>query len=122
MRKQAIAASGLKDQTLYIVPHATRRPVGDINLILKHMLVQVSIIRRLLNSSNEASCQWESLTRRFPELDDIVDRTSERKGLTSVEMRQNLVQLYQTYITEWDNVESYISAELSNQMINLKIS
>ena len=117
LRKQALAASRIEDQTYYIVPHGTR-PVGDIRLYLQHMLAQVSTLKGLLNYSEDAVSQWESLTRRFPELDDIVDRTHEVEGLASPEMRKRLIHLYQTYISEWDIVESQISGDFLNQVID----
>ncbi|RMF64600.1 MAG: hypothetical protein D6742_14630 [Cyanobacteria bacterium J069] len=117
LRKQALAASRLRDQTKYIVPHGTR-PASDIMLHLQHMLVQISTFKGLLNYSEDAVSQWESLTRRFPELDDIVDRTYEVEGLTPPEMRKNLIRLYQTYVFEWDAVEPQISGDFLSQVID----
>jgi hypothetical protein len=115
LRKQALAVSQVKDQTHYIVPHATR-PVGDIRLYLQHMLAQVSTFKELLNCSESATTQWKSLTKRFPELDDIVDRTHGVEGLTSLEMRKCLIRLYQTYVSEWDTIEPQISGDFLNQV------
>jgi hypothetical protein len=117
LRKQALAASRIEDQTNYIVPHGAR-PAGDIRLYLQHMLAQVSTLRELLNYSEDAGSQWESLTRRFPELDDIVDRTHELEGLTSAEMRKSLIRLYQTYVSEWDTVGPQISGDFLSQVID----
>lgn len=121
LRKQALAASRVKDRTHYIVPHATR-PVGDIRLHLQHMLAQVSTLKGLLKYSDNATTQWESLTKRFPELDDIVDRTHEVEGLTSLEMRKCLIQLYQTYVSEWDTVEPQVSEDFLNQVSDQQVS
>ncbi|GAB4155050.1 MAG: hypothetical protein Fur0046_34960 [Cyanobacteria bacterium J069] len=87
-------------------------------LHLQHMLVQISTFKGLLNYSEDAVSQWESLTRRFPELDDIVDRTYEVEGLTPPEMRKNLIRLYQTYVFEWDAVEPQISGDFLSQVID----
>ena len=121
LRKQALAASRVKDQTHYIVPHGTR-PVGDIRLYLQHMLAQVSTLKELLKYSEKTTTQWESLTKRFPELDDIVDRTHEIEGLTSLEMRECLIRLYQTYVSEWDTVEPRISGDFLNQVSVQQVS
>jgi hypothetical protein len=121
LRKQALAASRVKDQTHYIVPHGTR-PVGDIRLYIQHMLAQVSTLKGLLKYSENTTAQWESLTKRFPELDDIVDRTHEGEGLTSLEMRKCLIRLYQTYVSEWDTVEPQISGDFLNQVSNQQVS
>jgi hypothetical protein len=121
LRKQALAASQVKDKTHYIVPHGTR-PVGDTRLYLQHMLAQVSTLKELLNYSENTTTQWKSLTKRFPELDDIVDRTHEVEGLTSLEMRKRLIQLYQTYVSEWDTVEPQISGDFLNQVSVQQVS
>lgn len=121
LRKQALAASRIEDRTNYIVPHGTR-PVGDIRLYLLHMLTQVYALKGLLNDSKDAVSQWESLTQRFPELDDIVDRTHQIEGLTSPEMRKSLIRLYQTYASEWDTVEPQISRDFLSQAIEQTVS
>jgi hypothetical protein len=121
LRKQALAASRVEDQTYYIVPHGAH-PVSDIRLYLSHMLAQVSTLKGLLNCSENAVSQWKSLTRRFPELDDIVDRTHEVEGLTPLEMRKNLIRLYQTYVLEWDVVEPQISGDFLSRAIDQPVS
>jgi len=117
LRKQALAASRIEDRTDYIVPHGAR-PVGDIKLYLQNMLTQVSTFKGLLNCSEDAVSQWESLTRRFPDLDDIVDRTHEIESLTPPDMRKSLIRLYQTYVLEWDAVEPQISRDFLSQVID----
>lgn len=121
LRKQSLAASRLKDQTHYIVPHGTR-PVSDIMLYLQHMLAQVSTLKGLLKCSENDAAQWKSLTKRFPELDDIVDRTHEVESLTPLEMRRCLIELYQTYVSEWDTVEPQISGDFLNKMSVQQVS
>lgn len=114
LRKQALAASRIEDRALYVVPHGNP-PVSDPKLFLKNMLVQASVLKELLNQSENPVSQWRALTRRFPEIDDIVDRTYEVEGLTPPEMRKHLINLYRTYVSEWDNVEPQISMSFSNQ-------
>jgi hypothetical protein len=114
LRKQSLAASGILDQTSYIVPHSDP-PAGDPMIFLQNMLVQVSVLKKLLNHSENPVSQWESLTRRFPKLDDIVDRTHEIEGLTSLDMRQNLIRLYQTYVAEWDTVKPQMTRDFLSQ-------
>ncbi|WP_346290142.1 7-cyano-7-deazaguanine synthase [Sphaerothrix gracilis] len=121
LRKQALAALRIEDRTYYIVPHGAR-PVGDIRLYLQNMLMQVSMLKGLLNCSEDAVSQWESLTRRFPDLDDIVDRTHEIEGLKPPEMRKNLIRLYRTYVLEWDAVEPQISRDFLSQVIDQPVS
>jgi 7-cyano-7-deazaguanine synthase in queuosine biosynthesis len=121
LRKQALAASLMEDQTRYIVPHG-RKPAGDTSLYLRHMLAQVSTLRDLLNVSDDLNLQWESLTRRFPDLDDIVDRTAMAEILLPADMQKHLIRLYQAYVTEWDVVEAHISVDLLNQISNRQTS
>ena len=86
------------------------------------MLAQVSTLKELLKYSEKTATQWESLTKRFPELDDIVDRTHEIEDLTSLEMRECLIRLYQTYVSEWDTVEPKISGDFLNQVSVQQVS
>ena len=103
------------------MPHGARL-VGDIKLYLQNMLTQVSTLKGLLNCSEDAVSQWQSLTRRFPDLDDIVDRTHEIEGLTPPEMRKNLIRLYQTYVLEWNAVEPQILGDFLSQVIDQPVS
>lgn len=121
LRKQALAASQMKDKTCYIVPYG-KTPAGNTGLHLRHMLAQVSTLQGLFNNSQAPNLQWESLTRRFPELDDIVDRTALAENLLPTDMQKHLIRLYQTYITEWDAVEPRISVDLLNQISNQQTS
>ncbi|MFZ9736967.1 MAG: 7-cyano-7-deazaguanine synthase [Prochlorotrichaceae cyanobacterium] len=121
LRKQALAASRMEDKTHYIVPHGDP-PMENTMLILQNMLLQVSTFRKLLNCSEDSIYQWQSLTRRFPEMDDIVDRTCEVESLTSREMRESLIRLYKTYVSEWNIVESQISRDFVNQVIEQPVS
>jgi len=115
LRKQALAASQMEDKTLYVVPHG-KKPVEDTSLYLRHMLAQVSTLRGLFNDSQDPNLQWQALTRRFPELGDIVDRTATAENLLPTDMQKQLGLLYQTYVAEWDAVEPRISVDLLNQL------
>ncbi|GFE72039.1 7-cyano-7-deazaguanine synthase [Chroococcus sp. FPU101] len=117
LRKQALAASTIKDQTRYVVPHG-RKPAGETSLHLRHMLAQVSTLRGLLDVSDTPNLQWASLTQRFPELDDIVDRVAITENLMPTDMQKYLIRLYQTYIAEWNIVGFRISADILNQISN----
>ncbi|XGV86902.1 MAG: 7-cyano-7-deazaguanine synthase [Limnothrix sp. BL-A-16] len=112
LRRQALAASRIEDKTQYIVPHV-KKPAGDTSSYFQHMLAQVSTLRDLLSVSDNFNLQWKSLTRRFPDLDDIVDRMAMIEVLLHSDMRKNLIRLYQSYVTEWNVVESRISLLLN---------
>ena len=120
LRKQALAASHLEDKTRYIVPHAAQ-PLGDVWLHLQIMLAQVSTLRKRLKDSDQAIHQWASLTQRFPELDDIVDRTHGEEGLTLLDMRNKLIRLYQAYVSEWATVEPQILEQFESRPRNKQV-
>ncbi len=121
LRRQAIAASNMNDQTHYVVLHG-QKPAGDPSLYLRNMLEQVSTLKKLLNSSTSPNSQWQTLTQHFLELEDIVDRSAKAENLLPSEMQQRLIQLYQTYVSEWDAVETQISVDMLDQENNHQIS
>ena len=110
LRKQAYAASQLEDKTQYIVPHGNP-PAGDIRLYLENMLAQVAALRVHLMPSNQRADQWRALSQRFPELNDIVDRTHTEENITLLEMRHQLIRLFQSYVSEWDLVKPSLSEQ-----------
>jgi hypothetical protein len=114
LRRQALAVAGIEDKTRYFVTHGNR-PVKKPSLYFCNMLAQVGTLRCKLGISDEAGLQWEALTRTFPELDDIVDRSAEAESLLPADMRDRLIQLYRTYVSEWDAVESRIAVGLLNK-------
>ena len=114
LRKQSLAASQIEDKTLYVVPHG-RKPVEDSTLYLRHMLAQVSTLRNLLNVSDTYNLQWKSITRRFSELNYIVDQTAIAENLLPTDMQKKLLRLYQKYISEWEAVESKVWDGFLNQ-------
>jgi len=110
LRKQSLAASQMEDKTPYVVPHG-KKPVEDTTLYLQNMLQQISTLRDLLNVSDAPHLQWESITRKFSELNNIVDQTAMAENLLPTDMQKKLLRLYQTYISEWEVVESQIWAD-----------
>ncbi|MHC5597313.1 MAG: 7-cyano-7-deazaguanine synthase [Nostoc sp.] len=113
LRRQALAAANIEDKTPYIVLHE-KRSDKDRSEAFLNMREQVRILNNLFSVSGEISDQWEALTRRFSDLEDIVDRTATAENLLPVDMRGQLIQLYQSYVSEWDTVESRISGGLLN--------
>lgn len=111
LRRQALAAAGIDDPSRYVVPHG-ESPAGDTGLYLRHMLTQVSTIKELLGAENDFSSQWQAFTRRFPELDSISDRIEATGTKEGSSTKKKLLRLYQTYVSEWDAVESQISSNM----------
>jgi hypothetical protein len=114
LRRQALAASKIQDKTRYVILHG-KQPVAEPSISLRHMLEQVKTLQSLLDTSNSLETQWEALTRRYYVLDDIVDKGVEAENLSITEMRSRLIQLYQSYVDEWEDVESTLSVGLLNQ-------
>ncbi len=114
LRKQSLAASQLEDKACYIVPHGSR-PANNIRIYFDNMLEQVSTLRQRLNCSEQTVEQWKALTHRFPELNDIVDRTRTQEGLTLPEMSQKLIRMFQAYVSEWEAVEPMILQHFEKQ-------
>ncbi len=113
LRRQALAAANIEDKTPYIVLHE-KSPDKDQSKPFLNMREQVRILNNLLSISCETSDKWEALTRRFSDLEDIVDRTPTAENLLPLDMQSRLIQLYQTYVAEWDTVKSRISGGLLN--------
>lgn len=113
LRRQALAAASIEDGTRYVVLHGDR-PVKKPRLYFLNMLEQVRTLRRQLSVSDETSRQWEALTGEFLDLDDIVDQTAAAENLLPTDIQSRLIQLYQTYVSEWDTVESLIADGFSN--------
>ncbi|MBE9011038.1 hypothetical protein IQ250_12555 [Pseudanabaenaceae cyanobacterium LEGE 13415] len=107
----------MQDKTRYIIPHGIR-PVEDSTVHFRHMLEQVSTLRSLLSVASTSNLRWVSLTQRFPELDDVVDRLALAESLRSADVRQHLIRLYQAYVDEWNTVESVLSGDLLNPAID----
>jgi hypothetical protein len=92
------------------VPHGNP-PVEDTRLYFESMLAQVASLRERLKPSNQEVDQWRALTQRFPELNDIVDRTHTEENITLPEMRHQLIRLFQAYVSEWDLVQPSLSEQ-----------
>jgi Queuosine biosynthesis protein QueC len=112
LRRQALSAAKIDDKTRYLILHGNHSPAKDPSESLRHMLAQVDTLRCLLNRSNPHEVQWEALTRKFPILEDIVDRCYVVEKLTTLEMQSKLIRLYQNYVAEWDDVKSQLSVNL----------
>ncbi|NET01127.1 MAG: hypothetical protein F6K61_11250 [Sphaerospermopsis sp. SIO1G1] len=118
LRRQSLAASNIQDQTRYVVLHG-ENPVKDASLSFLNMQAQVRSFESLFAISDQ---NWQMLTKKFPILDDIVDRTATTENLLPDQMRDKLVRLYQNYVDEWNNVESDLSIGLFKKYTDQKAS
>jgi hypothetical protein len=111
LRRQAILASGLTDNTQYVVSHGERK-TKNIDSHLKSMLDQISTLKSHLESTNSPDIKWQKLTRRFTELDDVTDGLEIIDDLPSAKIREDLMRLYQAYVSEWDSIGQHIQSDL----------
>jgi len=118
LRRQSLAASTIEDRTRYVILHGERE-VKEPSLCFLNMQAQVRSLNYLFAVSDEP---WKTLTKKFPILDDIVDRTAMAENLLPADMRSRLIQLYQNYVSEWNAVESQIANGLLNKQNNQKVS
>jgi 7-cyano-7-deazaguanine synthase in queuosine biosynthesis len=108
LRRQALTAANIEDKTPYIVLHE-QHSEKDRSEYFLNMRKQVHIFAHLLSVSGETNDQWEALTRRYSDLEDIVDQTAIAENLSPSDMQGRLIQLYQSYVAEWKAVESRIA-------------
>jgi len=101
LRRQAVLASGLKDYTKYVIPDGDP-PKRDPSTPIRAMLNQVEVFRSAFGGATPSADSWEKLTRFYPALDDIVDRSASYRGLTAGGMRQRIIEMYLSYVREWD--------------------
>jgi hypothetical protein len=63
----------------------------------------------------EKQPQKKMLSKRFYQLDDIVDKCVSDDKLMYNDMNHRLITLYQTYVNEWDTVKSQIMEDFLEQ-------
>lgn len=108
LRRQALLAANIEDETDYIVLKE-QKSEKDRSEYFLHMRQQVRTFDNLLGAPGEKIDQWEALTGRYFELEDIVDQTAIAENLSPSDMQGRLIQLYQNYVAEWKAVESRIA-------------
>lgn len=63
------------------------------------MLHQVKELHAILSIRSP----WDSFVYKYPKLADVVDRIAPYAGIAPEIMRERLICLYRTYVSEWDN-------------------
>jgi len=105
LRRQSLYASGYKNydrHTGYLCDVLANRTSVDPKRLfgLEVMRKQVYKLSRCLDSDDP----WRSLTVAFPELLRTHAELVERYNLDAGETRARFVQLYRTYVQEWDSL------------------
>lgn len=117
LRRQALAVLGIEDKTRYVSTHGTHSPsLNDTHL--QAMLYQVNKLKSILDEADP----WRALSRRYPQLSDIVDQTATQYTATPEEMKKELLQLYGRYVREWDSVQHLVGREFFHCQKNGRLS
>jgi len=104
LRRQAIAVQGISDGTQYQITNALRgKRKRSYGTHYYAMLAQVETMRKLLSTTDP----WERLSHQYRSLERIVEKMSERE----VEVKGQILHLYQNYVHEWDRVKHIIERE-----------
>lgn len=103
LRRQAIAAHGIKDETGYQILEKTHRPRKQNDEVpYAAMREQVTAMQAIFNDPDP----WLRLSQRYRTLIDIVDQATEPHIVM-----QKLLFLYQTYVQEWNTATHILGAE-----------
>lgn len=103
LRRQALAAAGITDQTQYVMTHI-RQAQSHEESHLRAMLHQVESFQGALSQPDP----WYHLSKKYYNLGEIVDQISEYEGLSNETVIRKLLRLYQQYTSEWCKVEHLI--------------
>lgn len=117
LRRQALAVIGIEDKTRYVSTHGTRSRVLDDT----HFQAMLSQVNKLKSIFEEADA-WHALSRRYPQLSDIVDHTAAQHAITPEQMKVQLLQLYERYVREWNSVQHLVGRELLDYRKNGQFS
>lgn len=101
LRRQSLAAAKLEDETLYgIIQEPTQTQI--IKHHLPAMLMQVQTFQRHLLSQNP----WSSLCHEYPTaLYSAGVETLKHMGMSMGEFAEQILNLYRTYVDEWNHPE-----------------
>ena len=106
LRRQAIAVQGIADETPYQITDTLfgkrKRSYGTHYYA---MFEQVQTMRKLLASPEP----WEGLTQQYKHgrLEDISEKMSKQE----YDVKDQILHLYQTYVSEWESVKHIIGPE-----------
>lgn len=110
LRRQALTAAGIKDKSKYLVPNG-RKPESRHYAYWNKMNQQIHIIDQALSAPNA----WFELCLEYPDdLPDIVNRIAQKEGYVESVIKENLIQLYKTYVREWESVANLIHNALTD--------
>ena len=110
LRRQALLAANIDDETEYLVINesiANKERIFDSNY-LYCMREQINILNKIFSSVEVQ----KNFMIRFPEIFEIVSRTAQLHQLSNQEMIEKILDLYKRYVIEWNAVEDILGREL----------
>jgi hypothetical protein len=114
LRRQALAAAGIKDKTRYLIPYA-RKSEPRHQVYWNKMSQQINIIETAVNTSEA----WYQLSREYSgDLPDIVSEMTIKNIYKNHTLEDRLVRLYRTYVREWRKVSHLVSREMTLELGN----
>ena len=108
LRRQALTAAGIKDETDYAVNASMSKENLErllANSHLPYMREQVKCIRAWLGAPDV----WPKLPKHFRDLSTIRNVLAQRRKVDEVTIQNQLLRLYQCYIDEWQTFEQTIA-------------
>ncbi len=99
LRRQALAAAGIKDKTKYLIPHG-KKPETRHRIYWDKMNQQVAVIGKAIRSSDA----WFQLSLEYSDLPEIVSHLAEKGICEEHIIKDSLIRLYRTYVQEWHDV------------------
>lgn len=112
LRRQALAAAGIKDQTKYLIPHGRMAQQRHLSFWEK-MNQQVNIIEKALNSLDPLS----NLYLSYNDLPDIVSHMANGNTQIKDALEEKIIKLYRTYVQEWRSVGDSILDDMTHNKI-----
>ena len=115
LRRQALAVLGVEDKTPYVATHGTRPRTLDSSH-LRAMLYQVDKLRVVLNAPEP----WQAFSARYYQVTELY-QTTQYDGTTPEQRRNQLLQLYERYVKEWDVVQDTVGRELLDDEVHVPL-
>lgn len=107
LRRVALAAAQIEDQTQYVITHGTQPSKKSYKDHFTAMQFQVEKLQSILNSKHP----WQKILDRYPSLREIVVRLSEREDIDRQIIENKLLQLYRRHVEEWTNAQDMLKRE-----------
>jgi 7-cyano-7-deazaguanine synthase in queuosine biosynthesis len=111
LRRQALAAQDIEDETRYVSKELlNKRKSWPEDKYYNAMNFQVENLRKVFDQANP----WQSMIKNYSYLQETVDRTFGREKVTKEIMQKELLSMYKIYVHEWDIARGIIGPEFQD--------